>query len=93
MLVTALREIFWLSCLVWGFLFMIAAVGEGIPYTSIYVRDEFWQDAIGGLGLFLAMLGVYLGFSIGKTKKRIASMARGKHPAGPLMTLGNVRDR
>jgi hypothetical protein len=65
---------------------MIAAVGEGFPYT-------FWQDAIGGLGLFLAMLGVYLGFSIGKTKKTIASMATGKQPAGPLMTLGNVRDR
>jgi hypothetical protein len=86
MLVTALREIFWLSCLVWGFLFMIAAAGEGFPYT-------FWQDAIGGLGLFLAMLGIYLSFSIGKTKKTIASMATGKQPAGPLMTLGNVRDR
>jgi hypothetical protein len=52
----------------WGILFMIAAATEGFPFTSIHIRDEFWQDAIGGLGLFLALLGVYLGFAVGKTK-------------------------
>jgi hypothetical protein len=41
---------------------------EGFPFTSIHLRDEFWQDAIGGLDLFLALLGVYLGFAVGKTK-------------------------
>ena len=42
-----------------GILFMIAAATEGFPFTSMHIRDEFWQDAIGGLGLFLALLGVY----------------------------------
>jgi hypothetical protein len=51
-----------------GILFMIAAATEGFPYTSIHIREELWPDAIGGLGLFLAMLGVYLGFAVGKTK-------------------------
>ena len=69
LLVTALKELFWLSCLMWGILFMIAAATEGFPYTSIHIRDEFWQDAIGGLGLSLAMLGVYLGFAFGKANK------------------------
>jgi hypothetical protein len=66
---TAFKEIFWVSCLMWGILFMIAAATEGFPYTSIHIREELSQDAIGGLGLFLAMLGVYLGFAFGKTNK------------------------
>jgi hypothetical protein len=69
LLVTALKELFWLSCLMWGILFMIAAATEGFPFTSIHLREEFWQDAIGGLGLFLALLGVYLGFAFGKANK------------------------
>ena len=70
------QRLFWLSCLMWGILFMIAAATEGFPFTSIHIRDEFSQDAIGGLGLFLALLGVCLGFAVGKTK--IAPMARSK---------------
>jgi hypothetical protein len=46
----------------WGILLMISAVAEGVPYTSIAIRNEFWQDAIGTIGVFLALLGVYLGF-------------------------------
>ena len=68
LLVTGLKELFWLSCLMLGILFMIAAATEGFPFTSIHIRGEFWQDAIGGLGLFLALLGVYVGFAVGKTK-------------------------
>jgi hypothetical protein len=68
--VTALKEIFWVSFLMSGILLMISAVTEGIPYTSIAIRNEFWQDAIGGIGLFLALLGVYLGFSIGGIKRK-----------------------
>ena len=36
LLVTALKELFWLSCLMWGILFMIAAATEGFPFTSIH---------------------------------------------------------
>jgi hypothetical protein len=68
--VTAIKEIFWLWCLMFGILLMIAAVGEGFPYTSIHIRDELWQDAIGGLGLFLAVLGVYVGFAIGNVHRK-----------------------
>ena len=65
LLVTALKRIRCpASC---GASFFIAAATEGFPFTSI-IRDEFWQDAIGGLGLFLALLGVCLGFAVGKTK-------------------------
>jgi hypothetical protein len=67
---TAVKELFWVSCLMWGILLMISAATEGFPDTSIHIRNEFWQDAIGGIGLFLAMFGVYLGFSIGNTKPR-----------------------
>jgi hypothetical protein len=38
---------------------------------SLYVdshQGRALADAIGGLGLFLAMLGVYLGFAVGETK-------------------------
>jgi hypothetical protein len=69
LLVTALKELFWLYCLMWRILFMIAAATEGFPFISIHIRDEFWRDAIGGLGLFLAVVGVYLGFAVGKTKR------------------------
>jgi hypothetical protein len=31
--VSALREILWLSCLLWGIFLMISAATEGIPYT------------------------------------------------------------
>jgi hypothetical protein len=64
-----LKEMLWLSCLLWGILLMISAVTEGIPYTSIKIRGDFAQDAVGALGLFLAVAGVFLGFSIGKTRK------------------------
>jgi hypothetical protein len=50
--ITALKELFWVSCLMWGILLTISAVTEGVPYTSIAIRNEFWQDAIGSIGLF-----------------------------------------
>jgi len=67
--VTALREILWLSCLLWGILLMISAATEGFPYTSIHIRGDLAQDALGALGLFLAVVGVVLGFSFGKKRK------------------------
>ena len=67
--VTALREILWLSCLLWGILLMISAATEGFPYTSIHFRGDLAQDALGALGLFLAVVGVVLGFSFGKKRK------------------------
>ena len=66
--VTALKEMLWLSCLLWGILLMISAATEGFPYTSIKIRGELAQDAVGALGLFLAGLGVFLGFSFGKKR-------------------------
>jgi hypothetical protein len=41
---------------------------EGVPYTSVPIRGETFQNAVLGLGLFLALLGVYSGFHIGKRK-------------------------
>jgi hypothetical protein len=66
---TALREIVWLSCLLWGFLLMISAATEGVPYTSIHLRTDLAQDAVGGLGFLLAAFGVYYGFAIGQKIK------------------------
>jgi hypothetical protein len=57
---TALREIFWLWCLLWGFLLMISAATEGVPYTSIRIRPR----------PPLAVFGVYYGFAIKPTKKQ-----------------------
>jgi len=65
----AFREMIWLSCLMWGILLMISAATEGFPYTSIHIRGEFAQDAVGALGVFLAVVGVILGFSFGKKRK------------------------
>ena len=48
---------------------MISAATEGFPYTSIYIRGEYSQDAVGALGLLLAVVGVVLGFSFGKKRK------------------------
>ena len=42
---------------------------EGVPYTSWHVRGETFQMVVGGLGLLLALIGVYIGFQIGKRKK------------------------
>jgi hypothetical protein len=67
--VTALKEMLWLSCLFWGIVLMISAATEGFPYTSIYIRGEFSQDAVGALGLVLAVVGAVLGFSLGKKRK------------------------
>jgi hypothetical protein len=66
---TVLKEIFWLSCLLWGILLMISAATEGLPYTSIHIRGELLQNAVGALGFLLAVVGVILGFSSGKTRK------------------------
>jgi hypothetical protein len=44
---------------------MIAALGEGFPFTSVRIRNEVTQEAVGAFGLLLAMIGVYLGFSFG----------------------------
>jgi hypothetical protein len=59
----------WLPCLLLGILLMIVGATEGVPYTSIHVRGESVQIAIGVLGLVLAAIGVYIGFEIGKKKK------------------------
>jgi hypothetical protein len=59
----------WLPCLLIGILLMIVGATEGVPYTSIHVRGESVQIAIGVLGLVLAAIGVYIGFEIGKKKK------------------------
>jgi hypothetical protein len=48
---------------------MIAAATEGSPYTSIHIRGELSQEIVGALGLLLATIGVYVGFSIGQRKK------------------------
>jgi hypothetical protein len=67
--VAAIKEVLWLSCLLWGILLMISAATEGIPYTSIHIRGELLQDAVGAFGLFLAVVGVVVGFSVGKKRK------------------------
>ena len=46
---TALKEMLWLSCLLWGFLLMISAA-EGFPYTSIHIRGDLAQDLVGAPG-------------------------------------------
>ena len=65
----AFEEMFWLACLLVGILLMIVGATEDVPYTSLHVRGETFQLAVGALGLFLALLGVYIGFHIGKKKK------------------------
>ena len=65
----AFQEMFWLVCLLLGVLLMISAATEGVPYTSLHIRGETSQNAVLGLGLVLAVLGVYIGFRIGKKKK------------------------
>ena len=52
----------WLPCLLLGILLMIVGATEGVPYTSIHVRGESVQIAIGVVGLVLAAIGVYVGF-------------------------------
>jgi hypothetical protein len=52
-----------------GNLLMTSAATEGFPYTSIHIRGELPQDAVGALGLFLAV-GVVLGFSFGGKKRK-----------------------
>jgi hypothetical protein len=78
-----LREIFWLSCLMWGILFMVSATTEGIPYTSIHIRGRLMEDAVGGLGLVLTVVGIYAGFSIGHASRRQRDrwQESSKHPA------------
>jgi hypothetical protein len=48
---------------------MISGATEGVPFTSVHIRGDTSQNAVLGLGLFLAVLGVYIGFRIGKKKK------------------------
>jgi preprotein translocase subunit SecF len=64
----ALEETFWLACLLLGVLLMISGATEGVPYTSVHIRGETFQNAVLGLGLFLAVLGVYIGFRFRKKK-------------------------
>ena len=64
----ALEEMFWLACLLLGVLLMISGATEGVPYTSVHLRGETLQNAVLGLGLFLAVLGVYIGFRFRKKK-------------------------
>jgi LPXTG-motif cell wall-anchored protein len=65
----AFEEMFWLACLLLGVLLMISGATEGVPYTSVHIRGETFQNAVLGLGLFLALLGVYIGFRFRKKKK------------------------
>jgi hypothetical protein len=65
----AFAEMFWLACLLLGVLLMISGATEGVPYTSVHIRGETFQNAVLGLGLFLALLGVYIGFRFRKEKK------------------------
>jgi LPXTG-motif cell wall-anchored protein len=65
----AFAEMFWVSCLLVGVLLMISGATEGVPYTSVHIRGETFQNAVLGLGLFLALLGVYIGFRFRKKKK------------------------
>jgi uncharacterized membrane protein len=76
-----LQEVLWVSCLMWGILLMITGVTEGFPFTSIHIRGELAQDIVAFIGLFLAMFGIYYGFSLGKTKKRWVVHAP---PLGPI---------
>lgn len=64
----ALEEMFWLACLLLGVLLMISGATEGVPYTSVHIRGETFQNAVLGLGFFLAVLGVYIGFRFRKNK-------------------------
>ena len=64
----AFAEMFWLACLLLGVLLMISGATEGVPYTSVHIRGETFQNAVLGLGLFLAVLGVYIGFRFRKKK-------------------------
>jgi putative Mn2+ efflux pump MntP len=66
---TSTHQMIWLPCLLLGILLMIVGATEGVPYTSIHVRGESVQIAIGVVGLVLAAIGVYVGFEIGKKKK------------------------
>jgi hypothetical protein len=65
----AFEEMFWLACLLLGVLLMISGATEGVPYTSMHIRGETFQNAILGLGLFLAVLGVYSGFRFRNNKQ------------------------
>jgi hypothetical protein len=65
----AFAEMFWLACLLLGVLLMISGATEGVPYTSVHIKGETFQNAVLGLGLFLAVLGVYIGFRFRKEKK------------------------
>ena len=76
-----LQEVLWVSCLMWGILLMISGVTEGFPFTSIHIRGELAQDIVAFIGLFLAMFGIYYGFSIGKMEKRWLVHAP---PLGPI---------
>jgi hypothetical protein len=51
------------------FLLMISVVAEGVPYTLIAVRNEFWQDAIGSRSFFGSAWRI-LGLSIGSAKRK-----------------------
>ena len=51
---TSTHQMIWLPCLLVGILLMIVGATEGVPYTSIHVRGESVQIAIGVLGLVLA---------------------------------------
>jgi hypothetical protein len=64
----ALEETFWLACLLLGVLLMISGATEGVPYTSVHIRGETFQNAVLGLGVFLTVLGVYIGFRFRKNK-------------------------
>ena len=69
-LAKAFEEMFWLACLLLGVLLMISACDGGRSvHVCTYQRRNISERSPGVFGLFLAVLGVYIGFRIGKKKK------------------------
>jgi hypothetical protein len=47
----AFEDMFWLSCLLLGVLLMISGATEGVPYTSVHIRGETFQNVVLGLAV------------------------------------------
>jgi hypothetical protein len=73
--------------LMWGILLMISAAAEEFLNTSIAIRNEFWQDAIGSIGLFWLCLAYTWAFQEVVQREnselcRAANPPRIRHDAG-----------
>jgi hypothetical protein len=73
------KEILWLSCLCGGFLLMISAATEGVPFTSIHIRSALAEQVVGATGFLLAAFGTYYGFALGQTKTRWQLPGKSNH--------------